>query len=681
MLFPTSLRLPRRLAGIFLFAFFGLLFLPPAQLRAQTPQAGTFDATTLRHPANLSMNWLIKAGDDPAYAQPGFDDSKWAVVDPGETLLRTFQTRPEIVWYRLHVKVAPNQTGLGLQEFYLDSAFEIYVNGKKLMETGSVAPFKPSTFDAYLIKRIPDEDIATGSLVIALRVHISPSDWATGFPGLYSNNLTMGQEHGLRDSTWLTIIGLNALGWFSAITGFGLGIVALSLFVAQPQQREYLWIFLLFLTASLHLPITFYRYFHNGPTEWLYFTQLFQIAGLIFLTRTYFALLRIHFGTAIRIVLCVVIACMITGTVATVNGTGSTFFNLVMFVPQGALLAAVIPVLLIVHLRRGNREAGILLVPAIFSALTIYLNIIFYICTEIPALAKSADHLRTAIFNPTVGPFTFDLNDLSNCLFVLSLAIIIVLRSTRMSRQQAFIESEMAAAREVQQIILPEQLERVPGFSIESAYVPAQQVGGDFYQILPAPEGSLLLVIGDVAGKGLPAAMLVSVLVGAIRGVAEYTSDPAELLANLNQRLVGRVAGSFSTALAARIFPDGAVVLSNAGHLPPYLDGQEVPVSGALPLGAKAGTHYETMRFQMPRGSRLTFYSDGIVEAQNPKGELFGFERSRQISMDSVESIVEAAKQFGQSDDMTVIAITRDAAAVRDAQEKKVSVPAPVLAN
>jgi serine phosphatase RsbU (regulator of sigma subunit) len=104
-------------------------------------------------------------------------------------------------------------------------------------------------------------------------------------------------------------------------------------------------------------------------------------------------------------------------------------------------------------------------------------------------------------------------------------------------------------------------------------------------------------------------------------------------------------------------------------------------VSGALPLGAKAGTHYETIRFQLPRGSRITFYSDGIVEAQNPKGELFGFERSRQISMDPVESIVEAAKQFGQQDDITVIAITRDAAAVRDAQTQKASVPSPALAN
>ena len=171
------------------------------------------------------------------------------------------------------------------------------------------------------------------------------------------------------------------------------------------------------------------------------------------------------------------------------------------------------------------------------------------------------------------------------------------------------------------------------------------------------------MVIGDVAGKGLPAAMLVSVLVGAIRGVAEYTSEPAELLANLNQRLVGRVSGAFSTALAARIFPDGTIVMANAGHLAPYLDGHEVPVPGALPLGAMAGTRYETVRAQLPRGSRLTFYSDGVVEATNPKGELLGFDRSQLLSLEPVSQIVDAAQKFGQNDDITVIAITRDAAA------------------
>jgi serine phosphatase RsbU (regulator of sigma subunit) len=292
------------------------------------------------------------------------------------------------------------------------------------------------------------------------------------------------------------------------------------------------------------------------------------------------------------------------------------------------------------------------------------------------------ERLEELIFTPRIGPFTLYLGNLGGCFFVLSLAVIIVLRSTRMSRQQAFIESEMAAAREVQQIILPEPIERVPGFSIESAYAPAQEVGGDFFQIIPAPEGSLLVVIGDVAGKGLPAAMLVSVLVGAIRGVAEYTSEPAELLANLNQRLVGRVSGAFSTAIAARIFPDGTMVLANAGHLAPYLDGHEVPVPGALPLGAMAGTHYETVRAQLPRGSRLTFYSDGVVEATNPKGELLGFDRSQLLSLEPVSQIVDAAQKFGQNDDITVIAITRDAAAARDAaQAQRIPVVAPALAN
>jgi phosphoserine phosphatase RsbU/P len=132
-------------------------------------------------------------------------------------------------------------------------------------------------------------------------------------------------------------------------------------------------------------------------------------------------------------------------------------------------------------------------------------------------------------------------------------------------------------------------LRQFAGFSVDSAYQPAQQVGGDFFQVLPAPEGGLLLVVGDVAGKGLPAAMLVSVLVGAIRGVAEYTSEPAELLANLNERLVGRAGGGFSTALVAHISAEGAVTVANAGHLSPYLDGREVELPGALPLGVKSG--------------------------------------------------------------------------------------------
>jgi hypothetical protein len=228
-----------------------------------------------------------------------------------------------------------------------------------------------------------------------------------------------------------------------------------------------------------------------------------------------------------------------------------------------------------------------------------------------------------------------------------------------MSRQQALLEGELAAAREVQQVIVPEQVEAVPGFNVDSVYQPAQQVGGDFFQVLPAGEGGLLVVVGDVAGKGLPAAMLVSVLVGAIRGVAAYTNDPAELLASLNERLMGRTQGGFSTALVARIAADGSVTIANAGHLSPYLDGREIELQGALPLGVVKNAAYQVTHFHLPQGSRLTFYSDGVIEAQNEKGELFGFERGRAISTQPAAAIVEAARQFGQEDDITVVTIER----------------------
>jgi hypothetical protein len=228
-----------------------------------------------------------------------------------------------------------------------------------------------------------------------------------------------------------------------------------------------------------------------------------------------------------------------------------------------------------------------------------------------------------------------------------------------MSRQQALLEGELAAAREVQQVILPERAEAVPGFRVESVYQPSRQVGGDFFQVLPTGQGGLLVVVGDVAGKGLPAAMLVSVLIGAIRGVADYTQDPAELLARLNERLIGRTQGGFSTALAARIEADGSVTIANAGHLSPYLDGQEVELNGALPLGVVENARYQATHFHLPQGSRLTFYSDGVVEAQNQAGELFGFERGRAISVQPAAAIVQAATQFGQEDDITVVTIER----------------------
>jgi hypothetical protein len=331
-------------------------------------------------------------------------------------------------------------------------------------------------------------------------------------------------------------------------------------------------------------------------------------------------------------------------------------------IPIGIIFAGVVPILLLRQLRRGDREAGILLIPMLLSSVWIYAYVGLGMVQLIPPLESSANDTWQAINSIPIGIVNVGLADLGNLSFNFSLVIIMVLRSTRISRQQAMLEGELAAAREVQQVILPDAVESVPGFTFESVYQPAQQVGGDFFQILPDSRGGLLLVVGDVAGKGLPAAMLVSVLVGAIRTAASYSQSPSEVLSQLNERLLGRTHGGFSTALAAHITADGWVIVANAGHLSPYLDGREIELPGALPLGIVGNPTYETTQFHLPHGGRLTFYSDGVVEAQNQKGELFGFDRAKGLSTQPAAAIVEAAVQFGQSDDITVVAIARHVA-------------------
>jgi len=232
-------------------------------------------------------------------------------------------------------------------------------------------------------------------------------------------------------------------------------------------------------------------------------------------------------------------------------------------------------------------------------------------------------------------------------------------RHIKAHTEKAILDGEMAAASEVQQLILPQTGESFPGYAVESVYRPADQVGGDFFQILPIGNNGLLIVLGDVAGKGLPAAMLVSMLVGSIRVLAEDTHNPALILRKLHDRLMGRTRGGFSTALAAFIADDGLVTIANAGHLSPYLDGQEIELRGALPLGIVTGVQYESTSFHLRPGSRLTFCSDGVVEAQNKNGELFGFDRAKALSQVPAAAMVKAAVDFGQSDDITVVTIER----------------------
>jgi len=170
----------------------------------------------------------------------------------------------------------------------------------------------------------------------------------------------------------------------------------------------------------------------------------------------------------------------------------------------------------------------------------------------------------------------------------------------------------------------------------------------------------LLIILGDVAGKGLQAAMNVSMLMGALRRTSERS--PARILESLNRVLIG--SDSFTTCQVAWFGPDGEVVVANAGHLPPYLNTQEVRLPGGLPLGVVSDVSYDEVRLYLHPGDRLLMMSDGVVEARQGSGELFGFDRVHNLSNQSAFYIADAAKAFGQEDDITVLTIRRLAKAM-----------------
>lgn len=630
--------------------------LHPHSLRAQA-----FDATSLHAPADIGTQGVTQAGDDPAWSRTDFDDSNWIPVDATTKLSDYFPgKRTPIVWRRLHVTVSPQQTDLALQTFYVSRAFEIYVNGQKLIVSGQVEPYVPFTRSARLIMHIPPELLRTGSLTIAIRARAPLTWWTSIAPAFNGPMLTIGDEAALHSRNALAMIGESIATILEDLLSLGVGLVALALFLGQRQRTEYFWIFVQGIANAASLPLLFVSLARNFPAALWSINELLQFVALLSILLMVQAFLRKPFGWLIWMGGGALLVSTI-GDLVYLAGVAPASFNPFFTLPSAIVIALILPIVLVRQLRRGNREAGILLIPILLFSLYLYVNTSLGMLAYVPGIGNLVTRIWQIFNQIRLGAITSSLGDVGEICFYCSLAIIITLRSTRMSREQAMLESEMEAAQEVQQIIVPEQADDIPGFVIESVYQPAKQVGGDFFQVLPSPGGGLFLVVGDVAGKGLPAAMLVSVLVGAVRTAAVYSQSPSEILNQLNHRLVGRTHGGFSTALAAHIAPNGLVTIANAGHLSPYLDGREIELPGAVPLGIESDIAYESTQFLLPQGSRLTFYSDGVVEAQNPQGELFGFERAEAISTQPAAAIANTAKQFGQSDDITVVTIERPA--------------------
>jgi serine phosphatase RsbU (regulator of sigma subunit) len=253
---------------------------------------------------------------------------------------------------------------------------------------------------------------------------------------------------------------------------------------------------------------------------------------------------------------------------------------------------------------------------------------------------------------------------IARTLLLIVLVYAVYRSSVESRRRQSALEQEFKNARELQQVLVPEDLPPLAGFALTSAYRPAQEVGGDFFQIIPIEGGSTLVILGDVSGKGLKAAMAVSLIVGAARMIVEYSSSPAEILAGLNRRLCGRLQDGFATCLALRLNPDGSCILASAGHPAPFLNQRELIVPGALPLGISPTAVYEETTMYLRVGDHFALYTDGLLEARSQTGELYGFDRLETLfaGKPNAAQATQAAVNFGQDDDITVLTLTRLAA-------------------
>ena len=240
-----------------------------------------------------------------------------------------------------------------------------------------------------------------------------------------------------------------------------------------------------------------------------------------------------------------------------------------------------------------------------------------------------------------------------------TLAVVILVSLLRRTaadrREKQRLASEFEAARVIQRLLLNQAQLRESHYTLDAVYAPAQEVGGDFYYVLDGQT----IIVGDVSGKGLKAAMLVSLAIGALR--TSTGLRPAPLLSALSRAVAGQMEGGFITCCCARLEADGQLIIANAGHLAPYLDGVEAQVETGLPLGLDPEAHYPETTLTLRPGSCLTLLSDGVVEAENPQRELFGFDRTRDISGKSAQEIAEAARAWGQNDDITVVTVRRDA--------------------
>lgn len=665
----------------------------PAPVDTEKTPEVTFDASGLGSPMVLEKGWRVGVTSNPAAADPGFDDSSWAVRDardgfadvpdedhtsepsddddkpvPPQSHQRPF------VWFRLHIKLAPNHGRLALlvelpvsQNASMSIStsgpgVDVFANGHQVQPEG---PHSDSPQHYQQISRIYNLNVPEGQtdLVLVLRTVYIPVGFSAYTSFFSGRTLHLGHPEDLdhRIELWRTHSLFQRLPRIvNSIMLLVLALFLLALYFTQKGHVEYLW---LALHELVQAPLGFVELAGSSArldTLWYAATVLqlvvisayvyfeFLVSFLSLRKRWYIKLLRWSSPVLLGVgpVLLMVGHSKFVGLFLVLIYTATFFWLLgwAIFVFLTLIIATV----------RRNFEAGLLLIPLVLTIIGLAEPIFT------GGMSQFTGHSYTSPLTVAAGPIPIHFASIADFASILAIVLIIFVRFLRVQRDQERVTSELAAARSVQELMIPQEKIKTPGFEVDSVYDPAAEVGGDFFHVQATDDGGLLVILGDVAGKGLKAAMNVSMLMGALRRTPERS--PARILESLNRVLTG--SESFTTCQVAWFSANGEVIMANAGHLPPYLNSQEVAIPGGLPLGVLPDVVYEEIRLYLHPGDRILLISDGVVEARHHSGELFGFDRVHNLSGQSAFYIADAAKSFGQEDDITVLTVRRLAQAM-----------------
>lgn len=636
----------------------------------------------------IDGNWQFNTGDDMRWAQPSFDDSRWGSIraDVGWWGDQGYPSYAGFAWYRRHIDIEPAAGETGQYSLFIPDAYdayEVYWNGQLMGEYGKVPPH---AWWYYSTDSFPGTFPLTGasSGVLAIRVWKAP---LIAFDSADEGGLDSPQ---LGDPD--TIALATAASEWQVISGdlFDYGLVLLRVFIAFlclvlwfRNRKEQLFVWVSIYTAAPTVIDIVNRLFRI-PFHWNVARFLIQPTYMLYHVSMWFLLLwllRLHEDrTLVRWTRYLAYVAMGAGLVDGILAFFWASATLWMQWADGILCTIIVvlqayPFVLIALAARKKQDAARWSV----AAGSLILQMI-YTLEAGSALGQRFTHWSLFYFlnHPlfTIQQVRFYPEKVVSLALFAAILYAVYRYAVEQAARHNLMEREMQSAREVQQVLVPEALPSLEGYAISSAYQPYMEVGGDFFQIIPNPDGSALVALGDVSGKGLKAGMSVSMIVGVLRAEAGKTS-PAEMLASLNRALAGRMGGGFATGMIFRIDKDGTVTFANAGHLPPYLNGQEFPLDASLPLGLIAYSDYTEVKLQLQTGDQLAVYTDGVLEATSPSGELFGFERMKALfaTRPTARQAVQAAIDFGPEDDITVLTITRLAAG----EESTTELSAPAL--